>query len=102
MMSVNQMNIYHILLEAYNIVWNSSSEQIQSKWANKNDCKYILRSENKNDQRIPKKPAKKCIGFFYHGAKMFNLLPCDIKEMKNPKTFKTLIKEWIWRNVPSY
>ena len=102
MMSVNQMNIYHILLEAYNIIWNSSSEQIKNKWANKNDCKHNLRSENKNDQRIPKKPAKKCTGFTYHGARIFNMLPCIIKETKDPKTFKSLTKEWTWKNIPLY
>ena len=102
MMSVNQMNAYHTLLEAYNIICNCSSEQIQKKWANKNVSKHFFRSESKNDQRVPEKPAKKCIGFSYHGAKLFNLLPGDIKEAKNSKTFKTLIKEWIWKTVPSY
>ena len=31
MMSVNQMAVYHSLLESYNIVKNSASEEIQSK-----------------------------------------------------------------------
>ena len=102
MMSINQMNVYHILLEAYNIICNSSSEQTKKKWLNKNDCKHFLRSESKNDQRIPEKPSIKCIGFTYHGAKIFNMLPCSIKEIKNPKTFKTMTKEWVWKNIPSY
>ena len=29
MMSVNQMAIYHTLLETYNILWNSASDQIR-------------------------------------------------------------------------
>ena len=32
MMSVNQMNVYHTILEAFNVVRNSSSEQIKMKW----------------------------------------------------------------------
>ena len=102
MMCVNQMNIYHTLLEAHNIIWNSSSEQIQMKWANKHEPKHFLRSGTRNDQRIPERPTIKCAGFNYNGAKLFNKLPCNIKETKNPKTFKTLTKEWIWKNIPSY
>ena len=34
MMSVNQMCIYHIILEAYNILRNRASEQIGMKWTN--------------------------------------------------------------------
>ena len=34
MMSVNQMNIYHTLMEAHNVIGNSSSDQIGIKWNN--------------------------------------------------------------------
>ena len=102
MMSVNQMNIYHTLLESHNIICNSSSEQIKMKWAKKQDTKHFLRSETKNDQRIPEKPTTNCIDFSYHGAKLFNRLPSNIKETKNSNSFKSLTKEWIWKNIPSY
>ena len=32
MFSVNQMCVYHTLLETYNIIRNSASEQIKMKW----------------------------------------------------------------------
>ena len=32
MFSVNQMNIYHVLLEAFNVINNGSAEKIQEKW----------------------------------------------------------------------
>ena len=32
MFSVNQMNVYHTILETYNVIRNSSSEQIKKKW----------------------------------------------------------------------
>ena len=75
MFSVNQMSIYHTLLEAHNVVWNSSSEVIKKKWSHKKDTKYFLRSELKNEQTVPEKPLKKCTGFSYHGSKLFNKLP---------------------------
>ena len=102
MMSVNQMNVYHTLLEAHNIIWNSSSEQIKMKWEKKQETKHYLRSGTKNDQRIPEKPTANCTGFSYHGAKLFNRLPCNIKETKNSNSFKSLTKEWIWKIIPSY
>ena len=30
-MSVNQMAVYHMIMEVFNIIYNSSSEQIQNK-----------------------------------------------------------------------
>ena len=56
MMSVNQMCIYHTLLEAHNVVRNSSSEQIKLKWERKNENNRILRSDTRNDTKVPKKP----------------------------------------------
>ena len=102
MMSVNQMSVYHTLLEAYNVIWNCSSELIKLKWAKKNESKYFLRSETKFDQIIPEKPMTKCTGFSYNGPKLFNKLPCSIKETNNPTVFKTQIKNWIWKNIPAY
>ena len=61
-----------------------------------------LRSSTNNDVKIPEKPAKKCTGFTYSGAKLFNLLPGDIKKCLNSNKFKSMIKEWIWREIPSY
>ena len=37
LMSVNQLCIYHTLLEAYNIMRYSASEQIQTKWTDSHD-----------------------------------------------------------------
>ena len=102
MFSVNQMCIYHTLIEAYNVIRYSSSESIKKKWDHKNETKYSLRSETRNNPQIPEKPMKKCAGFTYFGAKIFKKLPCNIKETLNPCTYKALIKNWIWVNIPSY
>ena len=101
MMSINQLCVYHTLLEAYNVTKNSSSEDIKSKWERKSN-ERILRSETKNDQIIPVKPSTKCTGFSYNGSKLYNMLPCSIKNSKSPGTFKSQIKGWIWKNIPAY
>ena len=104
MFSVNQMAIYHSLLETYNIKRKSASEQIKLKWEDKkvNTCSMSFRSSTNNDVKIPEKPSKKCTGFSYSGAKLFNILPGDIKKCLNSNKFKSMIKEWIWREIPSY
>ena len=103
MMSINQIAVYHTLLEAYNI-WSkkSSSEQIKIKWTQENINNYLLRSKTKNDVKVPFKPLKKCQGFTYVGSKLFNKLPSDIRKIENPITFKSQTKTWIWNNIPSY
>ena len=51
---------------------------------------------------VPEKPKLKCLGFTYNGAKLFNMLPLEMKKMEDPNIFKTKTKEWIWDNIPSY
>ena len=69
MMSVNQMNIYHTLLEAHNVIRNSSSDQIKMKWSNELEKKYSLRS--KNFLKVPDKPLQKMYRFFLLWTKTF-------------------------------
>ena len=38
----------------------------------------------------------------YNGANLFNMLPIKMKKMEDPNTFKTMTKDWIWKNIPSY
>ena len=102
MMSVNQIAVYHTLLEAYNIMRHSSSEQIHKKWTNIGEKKYSLRNITNNDLKVPEKPKLKCLGFTYNGAKMFIMLPFQMREAKTLNAFKTMSKDWIWKNIPSY
>ena len=100
-MSVNQIAVYHTLLEAYNVMSHLSSEQIKLKWTII-EKKYALRSITNKDLKVPEKPKLKCMGFTYNGAKLFNMLPPQMRETKDSNTFKTLMKNWIWENIPSY
>ena len=38
----------------------------------------------------------------YNGAKLFNMLPIQMRETKNLNTFKTMTNDWLWKNIPSY
>ena len=45
---------------------------------------------------------KRYTGLTYCGTKLFNSLPNDIRETQDINTFKTLMKDWIWKETPSY
>ena len=70
------------------------------KWKNIGDKKYSLRNITNNDLKVPEKPKLIFMGFTYNRAKLFN--PIQIRRAKNPGTFKTRSKDWIWKNIPSY
>ena len=72
MMSVNQISVYHILLEAYNVMRHLSSEQIHMKWKII-EKKYAPRSITKKDLKVPEKPKLKCFGFSYNCCPLISL-----------------------------
>ena len=101
MMSVNQMSIYHTIMEVFNIIHNKSSEQISNKYSHHE--RHSLRKNTNNYLRVPEKHEhRKCTGFTYCGAKVFNRLPIKTRETKDRNIFKTLVKKWIWDEVTPY
>ena len=102
MMSVNQLCIYHTIMEAYNVVIKSSSEQVKAKWEHQNGESYSLRRKDNVNLRVPDRVRVNCTGFTYHGAKLFNFLPNEIRNCTNQDTFKSRVKKWLWDHVPSY
>ena len=99
MFSVNQIVVYHTILETFNVIRKSSSEQLEIKY--KHQDQHSQRKTARNDLKVPERMKKNCNGFSHSGAKIFNMLPSYIKEMENPTNFKIMVKEWIWKNIPS-
>ena len=64
--------------------------------------RYALRGIANKNLNVPEKPKLKCLGFIYNGAKLFNMLPIQMKKTENPNTLKNMTKDWIWENIPSY
>jgi transcription initiation factor IIE alpha subunit len=98
MLSVNQMAVYHTVMEAYNITNKNASDQLQKK-LNIHEGKHSERSAANNELYVPEKPRKKCTGFSYIGPKLYNMIPKNIKEAKTTDDFKTKLKGWIWKNI---
>ena len=100
MFSVNQMNMYHVYLETFNVINYGSSDKIQAKWRPEEQRVYSNRREF--DVKVPRVEHTKCRGFSWHGAVMWNKLPENIKSIKNSDTFKAKIKDLIWETIPPY
>ena len=81
MFSINQMVCYHVLLEAYNVINNGSSEVIQSKWMQKDSRHHLRRRDRKEDVKVYVPEHVKCRGFTWYGAKMWNQLPVEIQQL---------------------
>ena len=102
MFSVNQMCCYQVLIEAFNVINHGSSENIQKKWLNQEERNYPVRRERMGEVKVIVPDHIKCRGFTWYGAKMWNWIPVEAREIKNPDTFKDAIKKHIWDNIPSY
>jgi hypothetical protein len=64
--------------------------------------KCALRSITNKNLKVPEKPKLKCMGFTYNGEKLFNMLSPQTREIKDPNTFKMMMKKWIWENISSH
>ena len=90
-----------IIIEVFNILYNNSSDQINNKY--RHHDRHSLRKNTNNFIRVPEKhERRKCTGFTYCGAKIFNNLPNNIRETQDSIIFKNLVKNWIWDEIPSY
>ena len=100
MFSINQLNCYHVLLEAFNIKHFGSSEKIQEKWVPENQRLYSNR--RLHDVKVPKVDHVRCQGFSWYAAKLWNKLPEIIESIQKPSIFKTKKKDWIWETIPAF
>ena len=69
MMSVNQVYVYHVALEMFNIVVNSSAEKVKEKITLQENPSYQLRNKNNGEVKVPTKPSKPY--FSYSGPKLY-------------------------------
>ena len=99
-MSVNQISCYHVGIEMFNIIYNSSSQSLQENMKIQ-ERGYSLRNLKDGQVKVPNKGKKSCTGFSYTGPKFWNHLPGDIRTTENRETFKPKLKDWIWSNIPS-
>ena len=102
MFSVNQMCCYQTLMEAFNVINHGSSEAILKKWMPEEARIYPLRRNRMKEVKVIVPEHVKCQGFTLYGAKLWNQLPIEIREIDDPEKFKNAVKTYIWDTIPSY
>ena len=93
MLSVNQMAVYHTIMEAYNMSNKNASDQLQKK-LNMHEGKHSQGSAANNDLYVPENLRKKCTG-----PKLYNMVPKNTKDAKTTDDFKNKLKGWKWENI---
>ena len=101
MMSVNQLAVYHVGIEMFNVITKHSAETIREKIILQENPRYQLRNRDSGKVKVPDRPNKSCIGFSYTGPKLWNFLSEEIRLTTNTSQFKAQLKSWIWENIPS-
>ena len=100
MMSVNQLSVYHVAIEMFNIINNKSSESLHEEMKMESRG-YGLRGLEEGKVRVPEKGKKSCNGFHYMGPKLWNFLPKHIRKTTIRSIFKEKLKDFIWESIPS-
>ena len=99
-MSVNQLSVYHVAMDMYNIINHASSDLLQREFIQEHG-RYEFRSLENGKVMVPEKMKKSCTGFSYIGPKMWNYLPGHIRKTTIRSIFKDKMIDWIWEFIPS-
>ena len=68
-LSVNQLSVYHVATEMFNIIHHNSSDSLHEKMRIV-PRGYQLRSLEDGKVKVPAKGKKSCTGFSYNGPKL--------------------------------
>ena len=98
-MSVNQLSVYHIVMEMYNVIWRNSSTQLKRKMQKIEDPNETKQLRPR--LKIPLRPSSRCCGFSFIGPKIWNQTPIQIREETDPSIFKKELKEWVLKEIPN-
>ena len=97
---LNQLSVYHVAMDMFNIINNASSDTLQREFKIEQG-RYEFRSIEDGKVKVPEKMKKSCTGFGYIGPKLWNHLPVHIRKTTIPEIFKHKMKDWIWEFIPS-
>ena len=97
-MSVHQLIAYHTLLSVFKILQSHKPTPLFKRFRpiTGNEERISRNSDNLNihgDLTITRG------GFMYRGAKLYNMLPVDIKEVEKYELFKTRVRFWIKKKI---
>ena len=97
-LSVHQLIAYHTILSLYKTLENKKPAYIYNKLRLRENIRVQALRNNENinvrgDLTVTRG------GFTYRAAKLYNMIPGDIRNIKHYKSFKKKVKKWIKNHI---
>ena len=100
-LSVSQLGVFHSLVTVYKVLHTQSPHYLYSKLKSESNRELrstaCMRIKFGGDSQARTELAKR--SFKYRATSQWNLLPMEIREAENIKTFKFKLKSWISENI---
>ena len=98
-LSVQQRTAFHTLTSMYKTVQSGLPVYCYNRLDESRPRPY-LETRSTVMYRVDYKLSISRCSYFYRGSRLFNLLPRDVLEATNIKTFKKKAKAWVKKNIP--
>ena len=85
-------------MEMHNIIKGGASETLHDSFKSVEKSDRVRRRQTTHTLKIPMKDKRN--GFTYYGAKLWNSIPEEYKNLTTG-SFKAAVKKWISENIPS-
>ena len=99
-LSVHQMIAYYTLLTVFKVIKTGKPSYLSSKLMVNRDAGVARRGLEASTIATPNYIlGVSRAGFIYRGAKLFNMLPGNLREISETGKFKAESRRWIQRNI---
>ena len=101
-LSVHQLGAYHSVQLLFKVVTTHQPKYLADIFTLRrpDDDENVFSHRRLNTMHVQCTLSLSRSGFCYRSAKLWNLLPPEMRSETNPKNFKPLLKNWIKTNVP--
>ena len=99
--SVHQLGIFHTLMQVFKIIRNGQPKYLAEKLAlRRPEGHYVFPQRQINTIKVHGDLTLSRSGFIHRGARLWNLLPSDLRQQTQLMPFKMELRRWISSNVP--
>ena len=100
-MSVQQITAYSTLMTVFKVVTSGYPGYLAERLRLKKPAEGIFPARLINTIEVPKvRLTLSRGGFIYRGAKLWNMLPAQMRQENKPGKFKNTLRKWIKENIP--
>ena len=100
-LSVHQLGVFHTLLNVFKIIDSGQPEYLAEKLSLRRPNEhYVFPLRQANTLKVRGDLTLSRSGFLNRGARLWNLLPLEMRQQSQLKLFRMELKRWIPSNVP--